>query len=153
MSSTSPRYARVNWDEIPDNPKFPRHAGYRHPWATNVASDYHSRDLDGPLGLREMSVVWVRMGPGQSGTHHRHATAEELHLVIAGACQMMIGDEVLELRTRDSVVVRPELDRSFHNHTDQDCWLIVIGAPITEFTIEGLSAYLAANGYPPDTVV
>ena len=66
---------------------------------------------------------------------------------------MMIGDEVLELRMRDSVVVRPELDRSFHNHTDQDCWLIVIGAPITEFTPEGIASYLAVNGYPPDTKV
>jgi hypothetical protein len=28
-------------------------------------------------------------------------------------------------------------------------WLIVIGAPIDEFTEEGLPAYLEANGYPP----
>jgi uncharacterized cupin superfamily protein len=153
MSTTTSGYARVNWDEIPNNSKFPRQPDYVHPWPTNDASDYNSRDLDGPLGLREMSVVWVRVGPGQTGTHHRHAAAEELHLVIEGACQMMVGDELLELRTRDSVVVRPELDRSFHNHTDKDCWLIVIGAPITEFTAEGIASYLAANGYPPDTVV
>src|SRR5689334_15069058 len=63
MSTTTPGYARVNWDQIPDNGKFPRHAGYRHPWATDDGSDYQSRDLDGPLGLQEMSVVWVRIGP------------------------------------------------------------------------------------------
>jgi uncharacterized cupin superfamily protein len=153
MSTTASGYARVNWDEIPNNAKFPRQPDYVHPWPTNVSTDYNSRDLDGPLGLQEMSVVWVRIGPGQTGTHHRHVTAEEVHLVIAGACQMMVGDELLELRTRDSVVVRPELNRSFHNHTDQDCWLIVIGAPITEFTPEGIASYLAANGYPPDTKV
>ena len=153
MAVTSSGYARSNWDEIPDNKKFPRPPGYSHPWPTDVGSDYHSRDLDGPLALEEMSVVWVRIGPGQSGTHHRHATAEELHLVISGACQMMIDDEVLDLRERDSVVVRPERLRSFHNNTDEDCWVIVIGAPIDEFTSNGVAAYLAANGYPPDTVV
>jgi mannose-6-phosphate isomerase-like protein (cupin superfamily) len=153
MSDTTSGYARANWDEIPDNKKFPRPPGYQHPWPTDVAGDYHSRDLDGPLALQEMSVVWVRIGPGQNGTHHRHATAEELHLVIEGACQMMVDDEVLELRTRDSVVVRPEQMRSFFNNTDQDCWVIVIGAPIDEFTPDGVAAYLAANGYPADTVV
>ena len=68
MAVTASGFARANWDEIPDNPKFPRPPGYRHPWPTDVAADYHSRDLDGPLGLQEMSVVWVRIGPGQSGT-------------------------------------------------------------------------------------
>jgi mannose-6-phosphate isomerase-like protein (cupin superfamily) len=153
MAVTASGYARVNWEEIPDNPKFPRPPGYRHPWPTDAGADYHSRDLDGPLGLQEMSVVWVRIGPGQSGTHHRHASAEELHLVISGACQMMIDDEILELRARDSVVVRPERYRSFNNDTDEECWVIVIGAPIDEFTPEGIASYLAANGYPPDTVV
>ena len=150
MSATTQGYARANWDDIPDNKKFPRPPGYRHPWPTDEGADYHSRDLDGPLALQEMSVVWVRIGPGQSGTHHRHATAEELHLVIEGSCRMMVDDEVLELGPRDSVVVRPENWRSFHNHTDRDCWLIVIGAPIDEFTEQGIAAYLAANGYPPD---
>jgi mannose-6-phosphate isomerase-like protein (cupin superfamily) len=153
VSSTATGYARVNWDEIPDNRKFPRPPGYRHPWPSDVSADYHSRDLDGPLALQEMSVVWVCIGPGQSGTHHRHAKAEELHLVIEGACQMMVDDETLDLRTRDSVVVRPEQNRSFHNNSDSNCWLIVIGAPIDEFTTEGIASYLEANGYPPGFTV
>lgn len=151
MSDSASGFARVNWDEIPDNSKFPRPPRYVHPWSTDDGSDYQARDLDSALGLQEMSVVWVRIGPGQSGTHHRHATAEELHIVIEGSTQMMVDDEVLELRTRDSVVVRPENHRSFHNHTEDDCWVIVVGAPIDEFTADGVAAYLAANGYPPDT--
>ena len=69
--------------------------------------------------------------------------------MLSGTCQLRVGDEVLELGPRDSVVVDPEEWRSFHNPSDEDCWLIVIGAPIDEFTAEGVAAYLEANGYPP----
>lgn len=71
--------------------------------------------------------------------------------MLEGRCQMMIGDETLEARKYDAILVPPEHDRSYNNHTDQDCWLLVVGAPPGEFRPEGFAAYLAANGFPEDT--
>jgi mannose-6-phosphate isomerase-like protein (cupin superfamily) len=145
----TPHYRRANWDELPDNPSFPRPPGYVHPWPSDRSSATTSRDLDVVLALEKMSVVFVRLGPGDSITHHRHAIAEELHVLLEGRCRMMIGDEVIEARRLDAIVVPPELDRSFLNDSDADAWWLVIGAPIDEFLPSGMAAYLAANGYEP----
>jgi mannose-6-phosphate isomerase-like protein (cupin superfamily) len=145
----APHYRRANWDELPDNPSFPRPPGYAHPWPTDRSANTTARDLDAVMALEKMSVVFVRLGVGDSITHHRHATAEELHVLIEGSCSMRIGDEVIEARRLDAIVVPPELDRSFMNNSDADAWWIVIGAPIDEFLSSGIAAYLAANGYEP----
>jgi quercetin dioxygenase-like cupin family protein len=113
--------------------------------------DVMSRDFDEALNCRHLSVVLLRMGPGQSGTHHRHAAAEELHFLIAGGCQVMVEDEVFEARRFDAILVPPESKHSLHNHTEDECWWLVVAAPPDEFRPEGFAAYLAANGYPEST--
>src|ERR1700722_17415642 len=153
MSTISGSATKANWDELADNGKFPRPPAYHHPWPSDDSSDYSARDLDATLGLEHMSVVLVRIGPGQSGTHHRHATAEEVLALIEGACRVIPDDEVIEARKLDTIRVPPEVYHSFHNHTDEPCWWVVIGAPVDEFRPEGIAAYLAVNGYPPDTPV
>jgi quercetin dioxygenase-like cupin family protein len=145
------RYTRANWDELPDNPKAPRPPDYEHPWPTDQASDVTSRDFDGPLGFDHLSVVLLRLGPGQSGTHHRHASAEELHFLLEGRCEVMVEGEVFEARKFDAILVPPELTRSLHNHSDEDCWWLVVAAPPDEFRSEGFASYLAANDYPENT--
>ncbi len=151
MSDAREPYTRANWDELDDNPKSPRPPDYTHPWPTDDASGNVSRDFDGPLSCEHLSIAMLRMGPGRSSTHHRHAAAEEVHFLLEGRCQMMIDGEIIEARKFDAILVRPEQDRSFRNHTDEDCWWLVFAAPPDEFRADGFAAYLAANGFPTDT--
>src|SRR5262245_25634826 len=103
MPSATHPYSRANWDDLPNNPKSPRQPDYAHPWPTDDATDVMSRDFDEALNCQHLSMVLLRMGPGQSGTHHRHATAEELHFLIDGRCQVMVEDEVFEARRFDAI--------------------------------------------------
>jgi mannose-6-phosphate isomerase-like protein (cupin superfamily) len=137
------RASLVHWDDLADFVKVPRPKGYVHPFATD--EPYASRVYDDAAGVEHLSFVIARMPPGSSGTHHRHVEAEEVHYVMHGRCVMAIGDEHVELRQHDAVRVPPEVRRSMHNPGPDDCWMLVIGAPLTEFTEEMLPAYFAAN--------
>jgi mannose-6-phosphate isomerase-like protein (cupin superfamily) len=136
---------RVGWDELPDNQRHAPPDGYRHPWPT--FEPYRSRDYDGHLGHTRLSFVANRMAAGQSGQHHRHATAEEVHYLLEGACRMRVGDEVLDVRAHEAVRVAPELFRSFSNESGAPCAWLVIGAPVDEFVEPGMTSYLAANDW------
>ncbi len=145
MSTVKPSYTKVGWDELPDNGKVPRPASYVHPWPTDIP--YKSRDYDNVLGCEHIAFCLVRIGPGESGMHHRHAEAEEIHLLIKGNCQMMVDDEIVDAKELDAIYVGPSVDRSFSNNSDADAWWVVMGAPVDEFREEGLGAFHAANGY------
>jgi mannose-6-phosphate isomerase-like protein (cupin superfamily) len=152
MSDTSqtsaPRrqaWSKVSWDDLPDNAKVPRQRTYRHPWPTDVP--YVSRDYDERLGCEHIAFCIDRVGPGQSGQHHRHATAEEVHVLLKGEGQMMIGNTIVEARPYDAIRVPPGVYRSFNNLGSSDAWWLVIGAPVDEFRESGLVSYFAANGY------
>jgi mannose-6-phosphate isomerase-like protein (cupin superfamily) len=136
---------QVAWDDLPDNARHAPPDGYRHPWAT--FEPYRSRDYDGHLGHARQSFVANRMEPGQSGQHHRHAAAEEVHYLLYGACRMRVGDTVLDVRAHEAVRVAPELFRSFSNESGAPCAWLVIGAPVDEFVEPGFVAYLAANDW------
>lgn len=129
MSAT---YTKVNWDDLV-NASVPRPEGYedRHPWPTNTP--YVSRVYSGRLGCEHVAFTIAHLEPGQSGEHHRHREAEEMHVLLRGNCQMMIGDEIVEAKELDAIRVPPEVYRSFHNHSDKECWWLVMAAPVGEF--------------------
>ena len=149
MSTANASYTKVGWDELPNNVKVSRPGTYRHPWRTDVQTpgSYESRDYDNVLGCEHIAFCLDRIAPGQSGMHHRHAQAEEIHLLIKGSCQMMVGDEIVDAKELDAIWVPPHVDRSFFNNSDEDAWWIVMGAPVDEFREEGLEMFRAANGY------
>jgi mannose-6-phosphate isomerase-like protein (cupin superfamily) len=135
-------YTRVNWDDLTDA-NVPPPPGYQHPWATYVP--YVSRVVSGRLACEHLAMSVNRMEPGTSGEHHTHPEAEEIFVVMDGSCQMRIDDEDVELRLNEAVRVPAEVRRSMHNPGPDECWMLVIGAPLTEFTEEMLPAYFAAN--------
>lgn len=139
------KYTKVGWDELPSNVPVERPAHYQHPWPSNTG--YDSRDYDPRLGCEHVAFCIDRIAPGQSGMHHRHAEAEEIHVLIEGTCQMMIGDEIIEVKELEAVRVPPEVRRSFYNNTDDDAVWLVIGAPMDEFLEEDLKSFREANGY------
>jgi mannose-6-phosphate isomerase-like protein (cupin superfamily) len=144
MTSQS-TYTKTGWDELERNSPVDRPASYEHPWPSNKG--YDSRDYDPKLGCKHIAFCVDRIAPGESGMHHRHADAEEIHFLVSGTCQMMIDDEVIEVKELEAVRVPPEVRRSFYNHSDQDAVWLVMGAPMDEFLEEDLKSFREANGY------
>jgi uncharacterized cupin superfamily protein len=78
----------------------------------------------GALGAR----LW-RLAPGQASTRHRHATEEELYLVLEGIGRMRVDDELLTLERLSSVLVTPDSVRQIFNDGESDALWLVVGAP------------------------
>lgn len=135
-------YQRVNWDDLTDA-HVPNPPGYVHPWETYVP--YASRVVSGPIGCEHLAISVNRMPPGTSGEHHSHPEAEEIYVVMDGSCQMMIGEDVVELKRFDAVRLPAMVMHSLYNHTDAECWLIVMAAPIDEFVAVS-DEYLPGGG-------
>ena len=90
-----------------------------------------SRTPTSPSSSRRMQLsarLW-RLAPGQASTKHRHRTQEELYVLLEGTGRIRIGDEVLTLEPRASLVVEPDTVRQLFNDTDADQLWLVMGAP------------------------
>ncbi len=61
------------------------------------------------LGGEQTAFSIGHLKPGQSVEHHRHAQAEEIHVLMRGRAQIRIGDRVLEAEARDAIRVPPEV--------------------------------------------
>jgi quercetin dioxygenase-like cupin family protein len=84
------------------------------------------------LDSRDVGVSHFRYAPGlRSATGHRHGVQEEVYVVVAGAGQVLLDDEVHELRHWDVVRVAPEVVRAFGAGPD-GMELIAIGGPKPE---------------------
>lgn len=67
------------------------------------------------LESRDLGVSHFRYAPNfKSENGHRHREQEEAYIVIAGGGQMLVNDEVLDLKLLDVVRVSPEAKRAFH---------------------------------------
>ena len=101
-------------------------------------------DLAKQLEAQQLSARLWRLEPGQASTKHRHRTQEELYVLLEGTGRMRIGDEVLTLEPRASLMVDPGTVRQLFNDTDADQLWLVMGAPpelantleMTEETLE-----------------
>jgi len=90
-------------------------------------------DLTTDLGLAEMRArVWF-LEPGNTRKPlHRHATQEELYVVLEGPGRLRVGDETLDVPTDAAVRVPPETPRQLLNDTDRPHVWLVVGAPPVE---------------------
>jgi mannose-6-phosphate isomerase-like protein (cupin superfamily) len=71
-----------------------------------------------PLGAEQSGLSLQLLRPGQRGLAHRHATVEEIYVILEGSGQMQIDDETIELRPRDAIRVAPAAVRSFEAGPD-----------------------------------
>jgi len=86
----------------------------------------------GPVGSRDIGVSLWRYAPGfRMPVGHRHREQEEAYLVVAGSGQMLLDDEVLELRPWDLVRVSPEVVRAFTAGRD-GLEVVAVGGPKPE---------------------
>lgn len=86
-----------------------------HGFSSQGASRFPAKDL----GLERTGLAHHRMPPGaRSAFGHRHAEAEEVYVVIAGAGRAAVGDRAVELATLDALRIAPDLPRAFEAGPD-----------------------------------
>lgn len=135
-------FRSASWADLPDLAVPERSPGYVHPWPNDQPGT--ARDYE-PLGSETISFVIVRYRPGESGQHHRHASVDEICVLMEGRCQIRIDDAVIEATKHDAFLVPAPSMRSMHNDSNEDCWWIVMAAPIDEFLEPGMVSYKRAN--------
>ena len=102
------RFTHVNLGEVEDQaPKF----GY---------GEYgEARFARGALDAASTGVSLQRLRPGaRQAFAHRHKSAEEVYVVLAGSGRIRVDDEVLELRPLDAIRVAPECTRQMEAGAD-----------------------------------
>ncbi len=66
------------------------------------------------LGAEQTGMNFLIVKPGQREAFaHRHRTAEEIYVVLAGTGRVKLNEELLELAPLDAVRVSPGVARSF----------------------------------------
>jgi mannose-6-phosphate isomerase-like protein (cupin superfamily) len=90
-----------------------------------VEGHFATRDL----GLERSGVSYQRLDPGvRQGFGHRHASQEELYVVVEGSGRAALGDEVVELGVWDALRVPGPTWRCFEAGPDGMAFL-ALGAP------------------------
>jgi len=84
------------------------------------------------IDSRDLGVSHFRYAPGIHSTMgHRHREQEEAYIVVAGSGQVMLDDEIHELRQWDVVRVAPPVVRAFAAGPD-GMDILAIGGPKPE---------------------
>jgi quercetin dioxygenase-like cupin family protein len=98
-------------------------------WRRSNQMKVLNTDLGGQLEASELGARLWRLEPGQASTKHRHPKQEELYVLLEGTGRIRIGDEVLTLEPRASLLIEPSEVRQLFNDTDSDQLWLVAGAP------------------------
>jgi uncharacterized cupin superfamily protein len=113
------RHARVNLRELDDS-------------AAGRAEGIEGRFGRGPMGARDIGVSLWRYAPNlRVPIGHKHREQEEAYLVVAGSGQIMLDDEVVDLRPWDLIRVSPDVVRAFAAGPD-GLEIVAVGGPKPE---------------------
>ncbi len=117
-------------------------------WRRSNQMGVLNTDLAKQLEATQLNARLWRIEPGQASTKHRHQSQEELYVLLEGSGRMRIGDEVLTLEPRASLVVDPDTVRQLFNDTDADQLWLVMGAPTEAANTLEMSDETLAFLYP-----
>jgi len=96
-------HTQVNLAEVED--AVPAN-GFGDRWEARVARE--------ALDAEQTGLTHFRLRPGRRSPFvHRHAHAEEVYVILSGAGQIKLDDQVSEVRPLDSIRVAPEVGRAF----------------------------------------
>jgi uncharacterized cupin superfamily protein len=96
-------YAQINLAEIED--VAPAN-GFGDRWQARLART--------ALGAQQTGVTHFRLRAGKRSPFvHRHATAEEIYVILSGSGRLKLDDEIVDVRTLDAIRVAPEVARAF----------------------------------------
>jgi uncharacterized cupin superfamily protein len=113
------RHARINLREIDDS-------------VAGRAEGIEGRFGRGPMGAHDIGVSLWRYAPNfRAAAGHKHREQEEAYLVVEGSGQMLLDDEVIDLRPWDLVRVSPEVVRAFAAGTE-GLEIVAVGGPKPE---------------------
>ncbi len=71
------------------------------------------------LGAEQTGVTHFRLKPGRRSPFvHRHRTAEEVYVVLAGSGRVKLDDELRDVRPLDAIRIAPEVARAFEAGPD-----------------------------------
>jgi len=96
-------YAKKNLRDVRDS-------AAEHGLSAHQEARFPQRDS----GAEQTGINFLIIKPGQREAFaHRHRTAEEIYVVIAGAGQVKLDNELVDLMPLDAVRVSPGVARSF----------------------------------------
>ncbi|HEY3726737.1 MAG TPA: cupin domain-containing protein [Solirubrobacteraceae bacterium] len=102
------RYAKINLAEIEDVAP-----------ANGFADRWQARVARTALGAEQTGLTHFRLLPGKrSPFSHRHASAEEVYVILSGSGRLKLDDEFIEVRTLDAIRIAPEVARAFEAGSD-----------------------------------
>ncbi len=97
------KYAKKNLREVEDS-------AARHGLSAHQQARFPQRDL----GAEQTGMNFLFVKPDQREAFaHRHRTAEEIYVILAGSGRVKLDDELVELAPLDAVRVSPGVTRSF----------------------------------------
>ena len=98
-------------------------------WRRSNQMGVLNTDLAKQLEASSLGARLWRLEPGQASTRHRHREHEELYMLLEGTGRIRVGDELLTLAPRDTLLVEPGAIRQVFNDTGADALWLVVGAP------------------------
>ncbi|WP_051324774.1 cupin domain-containing protein [Candidatus Solirubrobacter pratensis] len=102
------RYAKKNLRDVQDS-------AVRHGLSATQEARFPREDL----GAQQTGMNFLVIKPGQREAFaHRHGTAEEIYVVLAGTGRVKLDDELVALTPLDAVRVSPGVARSFEAGPD-----------------------------------
>jgi mannose-6-phosphate isomerase-like protein (cupin superfamily) len=109
VSTSATAYTHENLTAIEDSaPKF----GFEGIQEARFASD--------ELDAADTGVSYHRVMPGQRQAFaHRHDTAEEVYVVLAGTGRMKLDDDIIDVKPLDAIRVAPTVTRQFEAGPEQ----------------------------------
>ena len=88
-----------------------------------------SRDLVTSTENEEMSAHHLRIEPGGEFTSHSHARETEIHFVISGRGQALIGDQWTEVVPGDVALALPGIDHALRNPNPEPLFILCVFSP------------------------
>ena len=96
-------YTQINLDEVEDAAP-----------GNDLGSYWEARVARVALGAEQTGVAHFRLRPGKrSPFAHRHASAEEIYVVLGGSGQIKLDAELFDVRPLDAIRVAPAVVRAF----------------------------------------
>jgi mannose-6-phosphate isomerase-like protein (cupin superfamily) len=97
------KYAKKNLREVRDS-------AVQHGLSATQEARFPQQDL----GAEQTGMNFLIVKPGRREAFaHRHRTAEEIYVVLAGTGRVKLDDQIVELAPLDAVRVSPGVTRSF----------------------------------------
>ena len=107
-----------------------------------------------PLGIRGFGINLITLQPGQRGRIHRHATQEEVYLVLEGVLSLSVEGKERDLAQGEIARLAPEVRRQLVNRGPGRCVLLGLGAAGTHVGRDGTGfvSWEATEGAPPQDI-